>query len=344
MTSLSTTLPTEGPAIEAVSLSKRFGATQALDDVSFSVPQGSILGLLGPNGSGKSTTVRALTTLLLPDAGTGRVNGIDVVQDPERARFQFGLASQAATVDELLTGRDNLILIGQLFQMPAKQARQRADDLLERFGLSDAADRRAKTYSGGMRRRLDLASSLVASPPVLFLDEPTTGLDPRSRLQIWDAIAQLVREGTTVLLTTQYLEEADFLADRIVVIDHGRVIANDTPRNLKRSVGGEQITLTVSRPDDLPVAQQILASISGAEPAFVPETLQIAAPAPDSGESLTAVLTELTRNEIAIDDISLRRPTLDEVFLHLTGDATTTATASIAAAATTSTSARKEAA
>lgn len=311
-------------AIEAISLSKRFGATQALDDVSFSVPHGTILGLLGPNGSGKSTTVRALTTLLVPDAGTGRVNGIDVVKHPERARFQFGLASQAATVDDLLTGRDNLILIGQLFQMPASRARQRADELLERFGLSDAADRRAKTYSGGMRRRLDLASSLVAAPPVLFLDEPTTGLDPRSRLQIWDAIAQLVREGTTVLLTTQYLEEADFLADRIVVIDHGRVIANDTPRNLKRSVGGEQITLTVSQPDDLALAQQILESVSGATPTFVPESMQIAAPAPHSGESLTAVLTELTRNAIAIDDISLRRPTLDEVFLQLTGDATTT--------------------
>ncbi|MGN6031385.1 MAG: ATP-binding cassette domain-containing protein [Thermomicrobiales bacterium] len=333
--------------MEAISLSKRFGATQALDEVSFAVPQGTILGLLGPNGSGKSTTVRALTTLLVPDSGTGRVNGIDVVQDPERARFQFGLASQSATVDELLTGRDNLILIGQLFQMPAQQARQRADDLLERFGLSDAADRRAKTYSGGMRRRLDLASSLVAAPPVLFLDEPTTGLDPRSRLQIWDAIAQLVREGTTVLLTTQYLEEADFLADRIVVIDHGRVIANDTPRNLKRSVGGEQITLTVTQPDDLPLAQQILETVSGTSPTFVPESLQIAAPAPNSGESLTAVLNELTRNAIAIDDISLRRPTLDEVFLQLTGSAdgiSTSAALASTATASTSTSTRKEAA
>ncbi|MGC4192835.1 MAG: ATP-binding cassette domain-containing protein [Thermomicrobiales bacterium] len=319
-------------AIEAVSISKRFGATQALDNVSFAVPQGTILGLLGPNGSGKSTTVRALTTLLVPDSGAGHVNGIDVVKDPERARFQFGLASQAATVDELLTGRDNLILIGQLFQMPASQARRRADDLLERFGLADAANRRAKTYSGGMRRRLDLASSLVAAPPVLFLDEPTTGLDPRSRLQIWDAIAQLVREGTTVLLTTQYLEEADFLANRIVVIDHGKVIANDTPRNLKRSVGGEQITLTVSQPDDMPLAQQILANVSGATPSFVPESLQIAAPAPRSGESLTAVLNELTRNQIAIDDISLRRPTLDEVFLQLTGDASAVSTAALASA------------
>ncbi|MGB3329118.1 MAG: ATP-binding cassette domain-containing protein, partial [Thermomicrobiales bacterium] len=235
-----------------------------------------------------------------------------------------------------------LILIGQLFQMPASQARRRADDLLGRFGLSDAADRRAKTYSGGMRRRLDLASSLVTAPPVLFLDEPTTGLDPRSRLQIWDAIAQLVREGTTVLLTTQYLEEADFLADRIVVIDHGRVIANDTPRALKRSVGGEQITLTVSQPADVPQAQAILAAVSGAEPAFVPESLQIAVPAPNSGESLTAVLNELTRHAIAIDDIGLRRPTLDEVFLQLTGDATTTNAALAATSSTTPT--REEAA
>lgn len=329
--------PSSSPTIEAVSLSKRFGATQALDNVSFEVPQGTILGLLGPNGSGKSTTVRALTTLLIPDGGTGRVNGIDVVQVPEQARFQFGLASQSATVDELLSGRDNLILIGQLFQMCASQARRRADELLERFGLADAAGRRAKTYSGGMRRRLDLASSLVAAPPVLFLDEPTTGLDPRSRLQIWDAIAELVREGTTVLLTTQYLEEADFLADRIVVIDHGRVIANDTPRALKRSVGGEQITLTVSQPHDLPLAQQILANISGVPPTVVPESLQIATPAPHSGASLTTVLNELSRNEIAIDDISLRRPTLDEVFLQLTGDPTPTST-------TSSASTRKEAA
>jgi len=313
-----------GPAIEAMHLSKRFGATQALDDVSFQVERGTILGLLGPNGSGKSTTVRALTTLLQPDAGTGRVNGVDVVKDPELARFQFGLASQAATVDELLSGRDNLILIGQLFQMSSRDARNRAEELLERFDLVEAAGRRAKTYSGGMRRRLDLAASLVATPPVLFLDEPTTGLDPRSRLAIWDVIAGLVRDGTTVLLTTQYLEEADYLANHIVVIDRGRVIANDTPRALKSAVGGEQINVTVQQATHIPAAQEILERITGTAPTFAPESLQLVAPAPAAGETLTAVLAEMSRRQIPVDDIGLRRPTLDEVFLHLTGEAAET--------------------
>ena len=308
-----------GPTIEADSISMRFGETQALDNVSFQVQQGTILGLLGPNGSGKSTTVRALTTLLVPDSGTGRINGIDVVKEPERARFQFGLASQSATVDELLSGRDNLILIGQLFQMSTREAKRRADELLERFDLVDAAGRRAKTYSGGMRRRLDLAASLVATPSVLFLDEPTTGLDPRSRLAIWDVVAQLVSDGTTVLLTTQYLEEADYLADHIVVIDHGRVIANDTPRALKNAVGGEQINLTLQQASDMPAVQEILARVTGSDPTLTPESLQLASPAPGAGDSLTAVLGELTRRAIPIDDISLRRPTLDEVFLQLTG-------------------------
>ncbi|HWV23886.1 MAG TPA: ATP-binding cassette domain-containing protein, partial [Thermomicrobiales bacterium] len=297
-----------GPAIEAMHLSKRFGATQALDDVSFQVERGTILGLLGPNGSGKSTTVRALTTLLQPDAGTGRVNGVDVVKDPELARFQFGLASQAATVDELLSGRDNLILIGQLFQMSSRDARNRAEELLERFDLVEAAGRRAKTYSGGMRRRLDLAASLVATPPVLFLDEPTTGLDPRSRLAIWDVIAGLVRDGTTVLLTTQYLEEADYLANHIVVIDRGRVIANDTPRALKSAVGGEQINVTVQQATHIPAAQEILERITGTAPTFAPESLQLVAPAPAAGETLTAVLAEMSRRQIPVDDIGLRRP------------------------------------
>lgn len=307
-----------GPAIEAESLSKRFGKIDALRDVSFQVQPGTILGLLGPNGSGKSTTVRALTTLLVPDSGTGRVNGIDVVKDPERARFQFGLASQSATVDELLTGRDNLILIGQLFQMSGNDAKRRAEELLERFDLVEAADRRARTYSGGMRRRLDLAASLVATPPILFLDEPTSGLDPRSRLGIWDVVLRLVSDGTTVLLTTQYLEEADYLADHIVVIDRGKVIANDTPRALKNSVGGEQINLTLQLASDIPAAKEILERVCGTAPAIAIESLQLSAPAPAAGESLTAVLNDLTRRQIAIDDISLRRPTLDEVFLKLT--------------------------
>ncbi len=315
-----------GPAIEAESLSKRFGKIDALRDVSFQVQPGTILGLLGPNGSGKSTTVRALTTLLVPDSGTGRVNGIDVVKDPERARFQFGLASQSATVDELLTGRDNLILIGQLFQMSGKDAKRRAEELLDHFDLVEAADRRAKTYSGGMRRRLDLAASLVATPPILFLDEPTTGLDPRSRLGIWDVVLRLVSEGTTVLLTTQYLEEADYLADHIVVIDRGQVIANDTPRALKNSVGGEQINLTLQLASDIPAAKEILERVSGTAPTIAIESLQLSAPAPAARESLTDVLNDLTRRQIAIDDISLRRPTLDEVFLKLTGQTPETPT------------------
>ena len=316
-----------GPAIEAVHLSKRFGTTEALNDVSFQIQRGTILGLLGPNGSGKSTTVRALTTLLVPDSGTGRINGIDVVKDPGQARFQFGLASQSATVDELLSGRDNLILIGQLFQISTRDARRRADELLERFDLVEAAGRRAKTYSGGMRRRLDLAASLVATPPVLFLDEPTTGLDPRSRLEIWDVVSQLVNDGTTVLLTTQQLEEADYLADHIVVIERGKVIANDTPRALKSEVGGEQITLTLQQATDMPAAHEILERMSNNPPTVTMETLQLAAPAPGAGESLTAVLNELARRQIPIDDISLRRPTLDEVFLKLTGQPSESAVA-----------------
>lgn len=307
------------PVIEADRLHKRFGETVALRDVSFAVDQGTVLGLLGPNGSGKSTTVRALTTLLRPDSGHGRINGIDVVEDPERARFQFGLAGQSASVDELLSGRNNLTLIGQLYQMSTREAKRRADELLERFDLMDAADRLAKTYSGGMRRRLDLAASLVATPPVLFLDEPTTGLDPRSRLAIWDVIAQLVKDGTTVLLTTQYLEEADRLADRIVVIDRGSVIANDTPRGLKSSVGGEQIVVTVRRELDLMTAQELLERVTQAAVAVVPDALQLVAPAESGGEMLTDVLQLFRQQAVPVDDIGLRRPTLDEVFLQLTG-------------------------
>lgn len=309
---------TKSPAIEADRLRKRFGEVEALRDVSFSVDQGTILGLLGPNGSGKSTTVRALTTLMRPDSGTGRINGVDVRTDPERARSQFGLAGQSASIDELLSGRNNLILIGQLYQIPTHDAKRRADELLEQFDLVDAADRLARTYSGGMRRRLDLAASLVARPPVIFLDEPTTGLDPRSRLAIWKVIAQLVRDGTSILLTTQYLEEADRLADRIVVIDQGRVIANDTPRGLKTAAGDDQIVVTVQRELDIPAAQAALAKVTGAEPTVVPDALQLTAPA-TGGEMLTDVMQTLKLQGITIDDIGLRRPTLDEVFLQLTG-------------------------
>ncbi len=311
-----------GPAIEADGLRKRFGSVLALDGVTFTAERGAILGMLGPNGSGKSTTVRALTTLLRPDAGTGRVNGIDVLRDPERARSQFGLAGQYASVDEMLSGRNNLVLIGELYQMPARDARRRADELLERFDLVDAAGRMAGKYSGGMRRRLDLAASLMATPPVLFLDEPTTGLDPRSRIAIWDVISGLVSDGTTVLLTTQYLEEADRLADRIVVIDHGRVIADDTPTALKRSVGGEQIVATLRHLDDLLPAREALAALA---PAIEPATRELILPAVDGGETLNEVMRVLAGREILLDDIAMRRPTLDEVFLELTGSSTTEA-------------------
>jgi ABC-2 type transport system ATP-binding protein len=320
----------EAAVIEADGLVKRYGTTTALNGVSFSVARGTIVGLLGPNGSGKSTAVRALTTLLTPDEGTGRINGIDVVKDPELARFQFGLAGQSASVDEMLSGRRNLILIGQLYQMPKQVAQARAEDLLASFDLLDAADRLVKTYSGGMRRRLDLAASLVATPSVLFLDEPTSGLDPRSRRAIWEAIARLVKEGTTLLLTTQYLEEADFLADRIVVLNHGNVIANDTPRALKRSVGSEQINLTVQLESDLPVAQEILFRATRTAPTVNPDTLQLSVPAPNGGPTLAEVMTGISQRQIAVEDISLRRPTLDEVFLQLTGLTTADASAPFA--------------
>ena len=234
------------PAVEAVDLVKRFGDTQAVDHVSFSVPEGSVLGLLGPNGAGKTTTVRMLTTLSVPTSGTGRVAGYDVVDEPEAVRRSMGLTGQAATVDELLTGRENIRLIGRLYGLPLSYIREVTDELLERFSLSAAGDRIARTYSGGMRRRLDLAVSLVAAPPVLFLDEPTTGLDPRSRAEFWEVLRGLVRDGTTLLLTTQYLEEADQLADRIVVIDKGRVIAEGTPTSLKDQSGQASVVVHVS--------------------------------------------------------------------------------------------------
>ena len=244
-----------GSAIEAEHLVKRFGDLTAVDDVSFTVPQGSVLGLLGPNGAGKTTTVRMMTTLSEPTSGTARVAGHDVVRDPEAVRRSMGLTGQAATVDELLTGRENLRLMGSLYGLPKAAIRRLSDELLERFSLTDAGDKIIKDYSGGMRRRLDLAVSLIATPPVLFLDEPTTGLDPRSRVELWEVLRGLVRDGTTLLLTTQYLEEADQLADRIVVIDHGRIIAQGTPLELKDQSGKAAIVLTVSHVDQLEAAR-----------------------------------------------------------------------------------------
>jgi ABC-2 type transport system ATP-binding protein len=309
-------MPTD-PAVEAIDLVKHFGANRAVDGVSFVVPEGSVLGLLGPNGAGKTTTVRMLTTLSVPTSGTGRVAGYDVVKDPAAVRRSMGLTGQSATIDELLTGRENIRLIGRLYGLPTSYLRKKSDELLERFLLTDAADRVAKTYSGGMRRRLDLAVSLVASPPVLFLDEPTTGLDPRSRADLWEVLRGLVRDGTTLLLTTQYLEEADHLADEIVVIDKGKVIAAGTPTQLKDEAGRASVVVTVSSAAELPRAAELLRQHS---PEVHVEEVSRRLTAPASGlADMTRIAAVFTDSGIEIDDLGLKRPSLDDVFLHLTG-------------------------
>jgi ABC-2 type transport system ATP-binding protein len=306
-----------GPAVEAINLVKHFDDTVAVDDVSFEVPQGTVLGLLGPNGAGKTTTVRMMTTLSRPTSGTARVAGHDVLSEPDAVRRSMGLTGQSATVDELLTGRENLALISALYGLDPATARRVGGDLLERFSLSDAGDRVVKTYSGGMRRRLDLAVSLVATPPVLFLDEPTTGLDPRSRVELWEVLRELVRDGTTLVLTTQYLEEADQLADEIVVIDHGRIIAQGTPLQLKDQSGAAAVVVTVSKSDDLPRAESLLRQL-------VPEihvdagARQLSAPATGLGD-MTRIATAFDGSGIELDDLGLKRPSLDDVFLRLTG-------------------------
>ena len=306
-----------GPAIEAEQLVKHFGDTVAVDGVSLSVPSGTVLGLLGPNGAGKTTTVRMMTTLTTPTSGVARVAGHDVVREPEAVRRAMGLTGQTATVDELLTGRENLWLIGSLYGLDKRVVRRISDDLLERFSLTDAAGRIVKTYSGGMRRRLDLAVSLVATPPVLFLDEPTTGLDPRSRVELWDVLRELVGEGTTLLLTTQYLEEADQLADNIVVIDKGHVIAEGTPLQLKDASGKAALVVTVSRPDDLGRAEELMRRA-------VPE-VHVDAPArrltagAEGLADVTTVAAAFASSGIELDDLGLQRPSLDDVFLNLTG-------------------------
>ncbi|MGO4597633.1 ATP-binding cassette domain-containing protein [Terrabacter sp. 2RAF25] len=306
-----------GPAIEAERLVKRFDDMVAVDDVSFSVPRGSVLGLLGPNGAGKTTTVRMMTTLTTPTSGTARVAGFDVTRDPEAVRRSMGLTGQAATVDEFLTGRENIRLMGSLYGLGKAEIRSAADDLLERFSLSDAGDKVVKDYSGGMRRRLDLAVSLIAAPRVLFLDEPTTGLDPRSRVELWEVLRGLVREGTTLLLTTQYLEEADQLADRIVVIDHGRIIAEGTPLELKDQSGQAALVVTVSHAHQLEAARGLLAS--HVREVHVDEgARQLTAPA-DGLADVTRIASIFDGSEIVLDDLGLKRPSLDDVFLHLTG-------------------------
>jgi len=304
-------------AIEASGLVKRFGETCAVDGVDLAVRSGSVYGVLGPNGAGKTTTIRMLATLLRPDAGNARVFGYDIVREADAVRQAVSLTGQLASVDESLTGRENLILLGRLLGLKRTQAKTRADELLEAFGIAEAAGRLAKNYSGGMRRRLDIAASIVVTPQLMFLDEPTTGLDPRSRNQVWDIIRTLVAEGTTILLCTQYLEEADQLADGIAVIDHGKVIAEGSPGQLKASVGSGALRVRLLDPDQRPEAERVLAQELDsvhleADPAA------LSAPVADADRAAEAVAT-LSRSGIGIADFSLGQPSLDEVFLALTG-------------------------
>ncbi|MCX5145780.1 ATP-binding cassette domain-containing protein [Streptomyces sp. NPDC058290] len=308
-------------AIYAEGLVKTFGEVRALDGVDLDVPEGTVLGLLGPNGAGKTTAVRVLTTLLKPDSGKAVVAGIDVLKHPNEVRRAIGLSGQFAAVDEYLTGRENLRMVGQLYQMSGKAAKVRAAELLERFNLGDAADRTAKTYSGGMRRRLDLAAALVVSPPVMFMDEPTTGLDPRNRQQLWGIIQELVAGGTTLLLTTQYLEEADHLAHDICVVDHGKVIARGTSDQLKARTGGERVEVVVHERDRIPDARAVLAGFGKGETAVEEHTRKLTVPVTGGAKLLAEVIRELDSRSIEIDDIGLRRPTLDDVFISLTGHA-----------------------
>jgi ABC-2 type transport system ATP-binding protein len=300
----------------------RKSEVRALDGLDLEVKEGTVLGLLGPNGAGKTTTVRILATLLRPDAGHATVAGFDVVKQADKLRSVIGLSGQFAAVDENLTGRENLWMFGRLYQLPSAEAHRRADELLEQFDLADAADRTVKTYSGGMRRRLDLGSALIGRPHLLFLDEPTTGLDPRSRLGMWDVIRGLVREGTTLLLTTQYLEEADELADTIAVVDHGRIIARGTADDLKAQVGGERIEVVVHQRADVPRAMAVLSTDVHGEVTLDEHTRKLTVPASGGGAAvLVQVVRDLDAAGIVIDDIGLRRPTLDDVFLALTGHA-----------------------
>jgi ABC-2 type transport system ATP-binding protein len=311
-------------AVLAEGLVKTYGSVRALDGLDLAVPEGSVLALLGPNGAGKTTAVRVLTTLLLPDAGRAEVGGIDVVRRPRDVRALIGLSGQYAAVDEYLTGYENLDMIGRLYHLGRGPSRARARELLAQFDLEDAADRPVKTYSGGMRRRLDLAGALIARPRVLFLDEPTTGLDPRSRTDMWATLADLVAGGATLLLTTQYLEEADRLADGIVVVDHGKVIARGTADELKAQVGGEVVEVVVAEAARIPDAVRVLTDLAGGSPTVDDHVRRVSVTIKDGRPAagvLIATLRELDAEAVGVHDVAVRRPTLDDVFLTLTGHA-----------------------
>jgi daunorubicin resistance ABC transporter ATP-binding subunit len=305
--------------IEVSGVKKAFGTTQALCGVDLTADRAKVLGLLGPNGAGKTTLVRILATLLAPDEGYARISGLDVVHDAGAIRPMIGLAGQYAAVDETLTGRENIALVGRLYHLGRAEVSRRTDEVLERFSLVNAADRQVKTYSGGMRRRLDLGASLVARPPVLILDEPTTGLDPRTRLEMWGFIETLVADGTTILLTTQYLDEADRLAHQIVVIDYGKVIAEGTADELKDQLGGDVVEVRVASSDDLDKAIAAVAGLGDGKPQVDAEQRRMTLPAKGGAATLMAAARRLDESDVALEDLSLRRPSLDDVFMALTG-------------------------